>query len=80
MNQHKSATEFCYDFPLLVVHTLNCNRYKKGGVCHPLPTPTEPYLPDEAKAVELHNKIMTGQMPIEDMKLVHVLGTTGDIV
>jgi hypothetical protein len=47
--------EHCYDFPLLVLHQTggSCPRYN-GGICHPLPTPVQPYTEEEAIAVILY--------------------------
>jgi len=44
-------THTCYDFPLLVLHANDgtCPRYN-GGICHPLPTPVQPYANDEEAA------------------------------
>lgn len=47
----------CYDFPLAVIHTPICPRYR-GGVCHPLPTPVEPMTDEERGATDLYNMLV----------------------
>jgi len=72
----------CYDFPEVVIHdpSYECGRYKKGGVCRPLPTPVEPYTEEErvaAKGYEMFQKMVHGEVP-EGMKfaLKEALGET----
>lgn len=50
----------CYDFPEVVIHQEDnsCGRYRKGGICRPLPTPVEPYTEDEAEAVSRYEEAM----------------------
>jgi len=54
-----SEPGFCYDFPRVVIHRPSCPRYA-GGVCHPLPTPVEPYTGEEAQAVEAYAEVIGG--------------------
>jgi len=49
----------CYDFPEIVIHSRGgkCPRYT-GGICHPMPTPVEPYNKEEAEVVGAYNDAM----------------------
>lgn len=67
----------CYDFPELVIHERNgtCPRYN-GGVCHPLPTPVEPYAnEEEAEAVRLYNDAL--ENGIRATRVFHAEDTGG---
>lgn len=65
----------CYDFPGIVVHATNgsCPRYN-GGICHPLPTPVEPYNDEERSAVKAYEDFMAGRMKIA--AIFHASGST----
>lgn len=71
----KYATERCYDFPEVVIHNGGCPRYR-GGVCHPLPTPTPPYNEDEAAAVESY-AMMAGYDLSSPSGVEHALRSAG---
>ena len=52
--------DFCYDFPRVILHRRSCPRYS-GGVCHPLPTPVEPYsTAEEADAARTYAEFIDG--------------------
>ena len=64
----------CFDFPLIVMHAMRgtCPRYN-GGICHPLPTPVEPYTEEEAQAVAAYaDAVVNGIMG----KLIVATGST----
>lgn len=65
----------CYDFPEIVVHERfgTCPRYN-GGVCHPLPTPSEPYTEEEEAAVKQYHDFIAGE--VEITRIFHASGIT----
>lgn len=74
----------CYDFPNTVVHDPvdRCGRYKPDGICTPLPTPVEPYTPEERHAVEA-NAMLEATLhgiPVEDGTTLHPIRAYGTTI
>lgn len=69
----------CYDFPMVVLHRLDCPRSQPGGMCHPEPMPIPPYNDEQAEAVSLNAEIVGGHITQDQMVPIYPLGNTGAI-